>query len=203
MMLGLSLQLSSNCALKYAKDSAKKRKDEAAKKAKDEKAAKVVADAKEQERPLLDAAAARIAKLAGTRQLHLLTLQGPVDAKARAAVVAELAKVPAGAGVVLQIDAVGGNGTDALAVIKALEARKGKVVAYVRGSAQAEAALIPFAADLVVLAPNATWGALSPTQFSTRRLREPQRAALVKEVSRLAHRHARDASWARAMVQLP
>jgi len=149
----------------------------------------------------LDAAVlARIAPLKGMRRVHLVSLSGPLDGKLVAKLSQALARVPAGEAVVLEVDAAGGTPQAAARAYKLISEAKPVVVTWVRGSATGEAAILPLAGQVVVLAPSARWGALGPAQFTGARLAPADRQQLTALFATAATLRKRPVAWARAMV---
>ncbi|MFH2006488.1 MAG: NfeD family protein [bacterium] len=146
---------------------------------------------------------ARLKPLEDVRRVHLIGLSGPLDDKNVAALSKGLAGIPAGEAVVVELDAAGGTVGAVERAQKLLADAKPFTVAYVRGRALGEAAILPLACRVVALAPGASWGALSPSQFSGARLSPADEERLWKAFTAAAKRHGRSRAWAAAMVRLP
>ena len=144
----------------------------------------------------------RIAPLKGNKRVHLIELSGPLDGKLVARLKAGLDKIPAGEAVVLEMDAAGGTPQAARLAYKLISEAKPFVISWVKGSATGEAALVPLASHVVVMAPAARWGALGTTQFTGARLPEAQRQKMTALFATAAALRKRPVAWARAMVSV-
>ncbi|MDY0003475.1 MAG: hypothetical protein RBU30_19410, partial [Polyangia bacterium] len=145
----------------------------------------------------------RLTSLAGAKRVQVVSLAGPLDEAAAQGLARDLRGVADDEAVVLELDSVGGVPGAVEKVRDSLGAFKGPLVVFVRGQALGEAALLPFAAQVVVLAPGARWGAASQTQFSARRMSDGELAALAETFREAARIAGRPEDWARAMVIAP
>ncbi len=142
----------------------------------------------------------RVAPLKGVGRVHLIALSGPLDGKAVARLRAGLRKIPAGEAVVLEVDAAGGTPAAAVKAYKLITEAKPFVIAWVRGSATGEAAILPLASSVVALAPKARWGALGASQFTGVRLAKAKRERMAALFATAAAIRKRPVAWARSMV---
>jgi len=163
-----------------------------------------VATAAEQIKAALSAEVqSRLKPLAAVRRVHLVGLSGPLDDKNVNLLKKGLRGIPAGDAVVVELDSAGGTVRAVERAQKLLADAKPFTVAYVRGRALGEAAILPLACQVVALAPGASWGALSPTQFSAARVSPADEQRLLKVFSAAATRHGRPRVWVTAMIQKP
>ncbi len=147
--------------------------------------------------------AGRVLPLKGTKRVHVVVLAGPLDSKLLAKLKGELAKVPTGEAVILEVDAAGGTSAAAAEAYKLISEAKPFVVTWVRGSATGEAAVLALASPVVALAPRSRLGALGVSQFTGARLTDSHRRQLTALFAEAARKHSRPVVWAQAMVTRP
>lgn len=146
---------------------------------------------------------ARLKPLGSASRVQVMALTGPVDDGAVESLARDLRGVAEGEAVVVELDSVGGTPAAVKRALELVRAVKGPTVVFIKGQASGEAALLPLAAQVVVLAPDARWGAISSTQFSARRISDVEKNALAETFRETARLAGRPQDWAAAMVVAP